>query len=64
MDIYDYNEDRLSTVAVNCRYMNCKQLPRPAESTSGVSCSDCRSWTGSSCSRRQFDSIATELQLD
>jgi hypothetical protein len=64
MNIYDNNEDHLSTVAVNCRYLSCKQLPRHAESASGVSCSDCRNWTGSGCSRKHFESIASELQLD
>ena len=64
MDIYDYNEDHLSTVAGNCRYLSYKKMIRPAGSTLEVSCSDCKSWNGSGCSRKQFYSIASELQLD
>lgn len=64
MDNYDYNEDHLSTVAGNCRYLSYNQLFRPVGSASGVSCSDCRSWTGLSCSRKQFESITSELELD
>lgn len=64
MDGYDYEEDHLSTVAGNCRYLSYKQSSSSAQSASGVSCSGCRSWNGSGCSRKQFDSIASELQLD
>ena len=64
MDNYDYNEDHLSTVASNCRYLNYKKEKKPIGNTSSISCSDCRSWNGSGCSRKQFDSIYSEMQLD
>ena len=64
MDMYDYNEDLLSTVAGNCRYLSYKPMPGSAGKASGLSCSDCRSWTGSGCARKQFDSITSEMQLD
>lgn len=64
MDIYDYNEEQLSMVAGNCKYMKYKQPPTPPQIVSGVSCTECRSWTGSGCKRQNYDNIASELQLD
>jgi hypothetical protein len=64
MDIYDYNEEHLSLVAGNCKYLSFKQLQKPTRITSGVSCSECRSWTGSGCKRQLYENIASELQLD
>lgn len=64
MDIYDYDDEHLSMVAGNCRYHSYKQLKKPSEIASGVSCTECRSWTGSGCKRHQFENISSELQLD
>ena len=63
MEIYDYNEDSLATIAGNCRYLNCKK-PRSADVTAGISCRDCGNWTGKGCARKHLDGIAAELQLD
>lgn len=64
MDIYDCNEENLSSVAGSCRHHSYTQGKRNMSSPTEVSCSDCRYWNGRGCSRNQFDSIASELQLD
>lgn len=64
MDIYDYNEDHLSTVAGSCRYLNCKQPHTSSARNADVSCNICNNWNGRSCTRKVFDSIASELHLD
>lgn len=68
MDIHDYNhdynEDNLATVAGNCRFLSYKKPYRPEGAISGISCSDCRNWNGRNCTSKQFDRIASELQLD
>ncbi len=64
MDIYDCNEDNLSSVAGSCRYHSYIQGKRSMSSEQEVSCSDCTHWNGRKCSRNQFDSIASELRLD
>lgn len=64
MDIYDYNEDNLSTIARSCSYLSYRQPGKPGKGSGDVSCSDCSHWNGRSCARNQFDSIASELRLD
>jgi len=64
MDIYDCNEDHLSSVAENCRYHKYIQGKRSVPFQQEVSCSDCTYWNGRGCSKNQFDKIASELQLD
>jgi len=64
MDIYDYNEDHISTVAENCRYLSCRQPRRSDAGRTGISCVLCNNWNGSDCTRKQFDRITSELQLD
>jgi len=64
MDIYEYNEDNLSTVAGSCRYLSCKQHHRSGTGSAGISCSICNNWNGRNCNRKQFDSIASELDID
>jgi hypothetical protein len=64
MDIYDYNEDSLSTIARSCKYLNYRHPGKNENNSPEVSCSDCSSWNGSGCGRKQPESIASELQLD
>lgn len=64
MDGYEYNEENLSMVAGSCKYLSYKQPRRSLDIGSGVSCADCKSWTGTGCKRRQYDNIASELRLD
>ncbi len=64
MDIYDYNEDNLSTIARSCRHLSCKKSSGNVNHSGEVSCSDCIYWNGSGCSRNHLDSIVSELNLD
>ncbi len=63
MDIYDYNEDNLSTIARSCSHLSSRNSP--GRSNSGdLSCSDCIHWNGSGCSRKHLEGIVSELHLD
>ncbi|HOA55262.1 MAG TPA: hypothetical protein PKG75_06455 [Clostridiales bacterium] len=64
MDIYDYNEDSLATIARSCRHLSYRHQSGVLNHSDSVSCSDCVHWNGSGCSRNHLDSIASELNLD
>lgn len=64
MDIYNYDEDNLSAVAGNCRYLKCKQHRSEGAGHMGISCGICQNWNGRSCIRKQYDDLASELHLD
>lgn len=60
---YDDSDDHLSSVAQSCRYLNAGKT-KGISTSEGITCSICSNWNGSSCTRRAFDNVLNELELD
>lgn len=64
MDIYDYDEDKLSTIARTCSYSKHGQSNPYGSHSGDLSCSSCSHWNGRGCSKKHLESIASEMYLD
>ncbi len=63
MDIYDCNEDNLSTIARSCNYSKYGHSSR-VNYSGDLTCSSCSYWNGKGCSKKHLQGIASELRLD
>lgn len=63
MGVFDFDTDHLSSVGHSCRYL--RPVTGASRDTSeGISCSICRNWNGSQCTRREYDRMLSRLELD
>jgi hypothetical protein len=62
--LYYDGDEQLMVVGQSCRHYNSRGFAnnRFDTSESNISCGTCKNWNGSTCVRKAFDSILTDIE--
>ncbi|MGI6668630.1 MAG: hypothetical protein ACOX4M_04175 [Acetivibrionales bacterium] len=63
MDVYDYDENTLATIARFCRFQGYRRSGSRKNPAADISCANCGNWNGIGCSLGRLESIVSEMGI-